>query len=141
MSKPKAMSRVMIDIETQVIQEISNLEEMILTEVPKLQEVRGEDDSTHLKVAASFFEPTQARYLFKKPLGKGASACVSLVQDVDIGRKVAIKEYKHRGDKGHRTCQKELQILGLLDHGGIPTIYDFGADEHKQYYCVMLYIE
>ena len=89
----------------------------------------------------SFFSPDQNRYGLQQNLGRGGYAMVSLAKDVDIGRFVALKVYLKEGDKSKEHCQKELKILGALDHTGIPTIYDFGQNDKGQYYCSMRYIQ
>jgi eukaryotic-like serine/threonine-protein kinase len=127
-------TRLMIDLEAKSIMEIRDLGETL--EIEDFQEEQNEQIG-----ATSFFYPSKSRYSVISQLGRGGAAAVSLAVDCDTGRKVAVKRYTKIGDKGKNLCKKELQILGMLDHGGIPTIYDFGTNPLKQYYCTMRYVE
>ncbi|MBM4359049.1 MAG: serine/threonine protein kinase [Deltaproteobacteria bacterium] len=89
------------------------------------------------------FEPaTGPRYAEVKPLGAGGMGEVALVEDRDIGRKVARKRL-HRGSSAADVVRfvDEIRTVGRLDHPGIVPIHDVGLDEHGEFFFIMKYVE
>lgn len=87
--------------------------------------------------------PRDLRYQPLRRLGSGGVGEVSLVQDNDIERRVALKRL-------HPGCQttdavirfiEEIHTIGQLDHPGIVPIHDVGVDEHGGYFFIMKYAE
>ena len=101
----------------------------------------GNEEDSSVPTVASVFSSDQHRYVLHKIVGKGGFASVSLATDHDIQRRVAIKIYTKDPEVSRRSCKKELEIMGGLEHPSIPSIYDFGQNEAEQYYCTMQYIE
>lgn len=90
-------------------------------------------------------EPTEGgdRYRDLATLGKGAMGEVSLVEDRDIGRKVAVKRLL--GGPGHAPALArfvdEIRLVGSLEHPNIVPIHDVGVDADGRYFFVMKHID
>ncbi len=86
--------------------------------------------------------PQKARYETVKKLGEGAFGEVTLAQDNDIERRVAIKRI--RADMADEDTLirfvGEVQSVGRLEHPGIIPIHDVGLDE-RGYFFVMKFID
>ena len=126
--------RVSIDVLNQNVQELESFGE-------ELEEGHFPSEKTDITGKRSVFYSEQERYSMVSQLGAGGAGTVSLALDCDIGRRVAFKKYSKDGEAGKDLCKKELHILGMLDHGGIPTIYDFGTNALEQYFCTMQYVK
>lgn len=85
----------------------------------------------------------QPRFEPIRSLGEGGMGEVLLVQDHDIGRKVAVKRL--RGDQQSEAAilrfAEEVRTVGHLEHPGIVPVHDVGVDEQGQHYLVMKYVE
>jgi serine/threonine-protein kinase len=81
------------------------------------------------------FEPVRS-------LGAGGMGEVALVQDQDIGRKVAVKRLLPglNLDALERFA-REVRIVGRLEHPGIVPVHDVGIDGEGRHYFVMKYVE
>ncbi len=75
------------------------------------------------------------RYRVRALIGEGAAGQVYLAEDPGVGRLVAIK-ILDRGVAKLERFQRELTVLGQLEHGGIVTIYDAGMHEGRPYYVM-----
>jgi serine/threonine-protein kinase len=78
-----------------------------------------------------------------KPLGEGGMGEVSLVQDHDIDRRVAVK-FLHSdiADPGMvARFIEEIHTVGQLEHPNIVPIHDAGRDDDGRYFFVMKHIE
>jgi predicted Ser/Thr protein kinase len=82
------------------------------------------------------------RFQNAKYLGGGGMGDVYLVEDVDLGRSVAIKFPKGErlGDEYLSRFRKEARAAARLKHENICTVYDFGVFNGKPY-LVMHYID
>jgi serine/threonine protein kinase len=94
--------------------------------------------------AASTHEPERGeRFEPLKPLGEGGMGEVLLVQDHDIGRKVAVKRL--RADQTSEAAllrfAEEVRTVGRLEHPGIVPVHDVGVDQEGAHYLVMKYVE
>jgi serine/threonine protein kinase len=89
------------------------------------------------------FEPaTGPRYAEVKRLGEGGMGEVALVEDRDIGRRVARKRMlPGSGPSDIVRFVDEIRIVGRLDHPGIVPIHDVGLDEDGEFFFVMKYVE
>ena len=93
--------------------------------------------------AVALFPKNQDRYRLVRALGSGAMGEVSLEQDNDIGRTVAVKRLT--GDpenpEGLVRFIAEVRTIGQLEHPNIIPIHDVGLDENGRYYFVMKYVD
>jgi serine/threonine-protein kinase len=88
-------------------------------------------------------ERAMDRYEVVKPLGEGGMGEVSLVQDHDIDRRVAVK-FLHSdiADPGMvARFIEEIHTVGQLEHPNIVPIHDAGRDDDGRYFFVMKHIE
>ena len=86
------------------------------------------------------------RYEVIRLLGEGSSARTLLCSDLHGERRVAVKElhFKHVENWKHlELFEREAKVLSLLDHRGIPKIFDFfeGRDASTTLYIVQEFIE
>ncbi len=80
------------------------------------------------------------RYVEGSLLGEGATAEVRVAEDVDIGRRVAIKRL-HRGGMRDEMLLREVRIVGGLEHPNIVPIHDVDVDDEGHPYLVMKHVE
>jgi serine/threonine-protein kinase len=82
------------------------------------------------------------RFVPVRLLGTGGMGEVTLVQDNDIDRPVALKRL--RGDASdelvHRFAE-EIRTVGQLEHPNIAPVHDVGVDDGGNHYFVMRYID
>ncbi len=86
------------------------------------------------------------RYQVIRSLGAGSSGRTLLCLDTREGRQVAIKElhFQHLENwKYLELFEREAKVLSLLDHPGIPKVFDFfqGEEESTALYIVQEFIE
>lgn len=84
------------------------------------------------------------RYQILRPLGEGAMSSVYLVRDLRLrGAEWALKELKlsqippHELDESLKLFAREGEIIGKLNHPGLPQLIDFYSDGAKNNYIVM----
>ena len=84
------------------------------------------------------------RYQIIKPLGEGAMSSVYLVRDLRLrGAEWALKELKlsvipaDEVDDAIKLFAREGEILGRLNHPGLPQLIDFNSDGAQNNYIVM----
>ncbi|CAM05781.1 non-specific serine/threonine protein kinase [Saccharopolyspora erythraea NRRL 2338] len=68
------------------------------------------------------------------PLGKGGMGAVHRGHDLHLDRRVAVKFLHLPGGPDEELEQRfirEARILARLEHAGAPTLYDFGAYDHR----------
>ena len=82
----------------------------------------------------------EKRFAVKNKLGEGAFGLVELLEDNHIGRNVARKSFKHADQMAFLEYEREVHIVGRLDHPGIPMIFDVGVDKEHPY-LLMKYVE
>ena len=82
----------------------------------------------------------EKRFAVKNKLGEGAFGLVELLEDNHIGRNVARKSFKHTDQMAFLEYEREVHIVGRLDHPGIPMIFDVGVDKEHPY-LLMKYVE
>src|SRR5262249_37557282 len=80
------------------------------------------------------------RFRTENELGRGGMGVVYRAEDVDIGRKVALKLIR-RDQAGFASAKerfcREPAITARLQHPGIVPVYALGADERGEPYYVM----
>ena len=92
---------------------------------------------------AGLLERSLDRYEVVKPLGEGGMGEVSLVQDHDIDRQVAVK-FLHSDIADPALVARfieEIHTVGQLEHPNIVPIHDAGRDDAGRYFFVMKHIE
>ncbi len=83
------------------------------------------------------------RYENVQTLGRGGMGEVALVEDRDIGRKVAVKRLIG-GASGPSEVARfvdEVRTVGKLEHPNIVPIHDVGVDENGQLFFVMKFVD
>ncbi|MBM4377039.1 MAG: protein kinase [Deltaproteobacteria bacterium] len=101
--------------------------------LPRLQVTEG---------VPRFEPPSGPRYVPVEALGAGGMGEVALVEDRDIGRKVARKRLlPGAGDDDVLRFVDEVRVVGKLDHPSIVPIHDVGVDEHGEFFFVMKFVE
>ncbi|HYH45903.1 MAG TPA: serine/threonine-protein kinase, partial [Thermoanaerobaculia bacterium] len=91
-------------------------------------------------------EPFTARqishYRLLRPLGRGGMGVVYLAQDVELGREVALKFLRHRGETrpaDETRFRREAQAAAALDHPNIGAIYEVGEHEGRRFLALAYY--
>ena len=82
-----------------------------------------------------------SKYLVLHKLGSGGMGTVYLAQDVDLGRKVAIKVMNIADSSGSLASRmmREARIVALLEHPSIVPIHDVGRlDDDRVFYAMKL---
>ncbi len=82
-----------------------------------------------------------SKYLVLHKLGSGGMGTVYLAQDVDLGRKVAVKVMNVADSTGALATRmmREARIVALLEHPSIVPIHDVGAlDDGRVFYAMKL---
>jgi serine/threonine protein kinase len=81
------------------------------------------------------------KYLVIHKLGSGGMGTVYLAQDVDLGRKVAVKVMNESDRTGALASRmtREAKIVALLEHPSIVPIHDVGLlDDGRVFYAMKL---
>jgi serine/threonine-protein kinase len=87
--------------------------------------------------------PAEQRFVPVRLLGTGGLGEVTLVQDNDIDRPVALKRLRaevHSEELVWRFAQ-EIRTVGQLEHPNIAPVHDVGIDDDGRHYFVMRYVE
>lgn len=82
-----------------------------------------------------------SKYLVLHKLGSGGMGTVYLAQDMDLGRKVAVKVMHMADPTGALASRmmREARIVALLEHPSIVPIHDVGAlDDGRVFYAMKL---
>ncbi len=97
-------------------------------------------DDEGVDVPATF--ESRTRYEPSKVLGVGGMGEVVLVNDHDIGRKVAVKRLLPEMTDPSIVARfvEEIRTVGRLEHPNIVPIHDVGVDERGRYFFVMKYV-
>jgi serine/threonine protein kinase len=101
-----------------------------------LPEIVREGDSVQLVPRA------QDRYEIVGPLGRGGMGEVSLADDHDIGRKIAVKRLV--GEQSPHVVARfidEVRTVGRMEHPNIVPVHDVGVDGEGRFFFVMKYVE
>jgi serine/threonine-protein kinase len=87
--------------------------------------------------------PGGPRYRPLRPLGEGGMGEVSLVEDQDIGRTVAIKRLRGEAQAAPQIARfvDEVRTIGSLEHPNIVPIHDVGVDDAGRFFFVMKYVD
>lgn len=84
-----------------------------------------------------------SKYMVLHKLGSGGMGTVYLAQDVDLGRKVAVKVMNISDSAGSLASRmmREARIVALLEHPSIVPIHDVGALEDGRVYYAMKLVQ
>src|SRR4051794_23574328 len=90
-----------------------------------------------------FLDPERPRFEALREIAVGGIGQVLSAQDLDIGRRVAIKRIRpdRRTDATFARFVQEVRTVGRLDHPNIVPIHDVGREEDGSYYFVMKYVD
>jgi len=83
----------------------------------------------------------RSKYLVIHKVGSGGMGTVYLAQDIDLGRKVAVKVMNVADSTGALASRmtREARIVALLEHPSIVPIHDVGAlDDGRVFYAMKL---
>jgi len=83
----------------------------------------------------------RSKYLVIHKVGSGGMGTVYLAQDMDLGRKVAVKVMKVADSTGSLASRmlREARIVALLEHPSIVPIHDVGSlDDGRVFYAMKL---
>lgn len=83
-----------------------------------------------------------SQYRLLRRLGRGGMGVVYLAQDVDLGREVALKFLRHRGEVrpvDEARFLREAKAAASLDHPNIGTIYEVGEHEGQRFIAMAYY--
>jgi serine/threonine protein kinase len=99
-----------------------------------------------MELSSVLAQRISGRYEIIRVLGEGASARTLLCLDLREQREVAVKELRFvhvRNWKHIELFEAEARILSMLDHPGIPRVFDFfnAAEESGSLYIVQELIE
>src|SRR4026208_663313 len=84
-----------------------------------------------------------SKYLVLHKLGSGGMGTVYLAQDVDLGRKVAVKVMNIADQSGALASRRrrEARIVALLEHPSIVPIHDVGTLEDGRVFYAMKLVQ
>src|SRR5262245_97310 len=87
--------------------------------------------------------PAEQRFVPLRVLGRGGLGEVTLVQDNDIDRTVALKRLhlEQATDELVFRFAQEIRTAGQLEHPNIAPLYDVGIDDEGRHFFVMRYVE
>ena len=83
----------------------------------------------------------RSKYLVIHKVGSGGMGTVYLAQDIDLGRKVAVKVMNVTDSTGSLASRmlREARIVALLEHPSIVPIHDVGSlDDGRVFYAMKL---
>ena len=101
----------------------------------------SDDAMIRLREEADLPDLTDSKYLALRKLGSGGMGTVYLAQDVDLGRKVAVKVMNYADSTGALASRmmREARIVALLEHPSIVPIHDVGTlDDGRVFYAMKL---
>ncbi|MEK6320236.1 MAG: serine/threonine-protein kinase [Acidobacteriota bacterium] len=101
----------------------------------------SDDAVERLREEADLPDLGSSKYLVIHKLGSGGMGTVYLAQDVDLGRKVAVKVMNVAEQTGALAARmtREARIVALLEHPSIVPIHDVGAlDDGRVFYAMKL---
>jgi serine/threonine protein kinase len=101
----------------------------------------SDDHLDRLRRNLSDTRTKSGKYLLGEVIGQGGMATVYEAEDIDLGRKVALKALKN-GDSSHelaRRMRREARIVARLEHASIVPIHDVGTlPDGRAYYTMKL---
>src|SRR5213596_2660951 len=103
----------------------------------------SDDAVERLREEADLPDLGSSKYLVIHKLGSGGMGTVYLAQDVELGRKVAIKVMNSAEQTGALAARmtREARIVALLEHPSIVPIHDVGALEDGRVFYAMKLVQ
>jgi eukaryotic-like serine/threonine-protein kinase len=101
----------------------------------------SDDAVDRLRQEADLPDLGSSKYMVIHKLGSGGMGAVYLAQDVDLGRKVAVKVMNVADATGALASRmmREARIVALLEHPSIVPIHDVGTlDDGRVFYAMKL---
>src|SRR6266404_511202 len=101
----------------------------------------SDDAVDRLREEADLPDLGSSKYMVIHKLGSGGMGAVYLAQDVDLGRKVAVKVMNVADATGALASRmmREARIVALLEHPSIVPIHDVGTlDDGRVFYAMKL---
>jgi serine/threonine protein kinase len=97
----------------------------------------------HLRVVADLPDLSGTKYRFIEPIARGGMGTVHLVEDLDLGRRVALKVLRDPDPRGDTVARMlaEARIVARLEHPGIVPIHDVGTLPDGRIIYVMKYVQ
>ncbi|MFB9676048.1 serine/threonine-protein kinase [Streptosporangium vulgare] len=82
------------------------------------------------------------RYELRRPIGRGGMGELWEGVDTRLRRRVAVKRVRRDriSEETLRRFRREAQVMALLRHPGVPTVYDFGEDDYG-FFLVMEFVD
>ena len=74
------------------------------------------------------------RYVIDRELGQGGQSVVFAAKDASLGRDVALKTARKKGDAANAFV-REARITGQLEHPGIVPVHELGRTSTGDIYC------
>ena len=71
------------------------------------------------------------RYRLLEPLGRGAMSAVWEADDLELGRRVAVKTLAPSADR--QRFEREARAVAALSHANIVAVYDYGESEGRPF--------
>jgi serine/threonine-protein kinase len=105
------------------------------TVLPRVEAARSGD--------GAISDSVRARYEHLRLLGAGGMGEVTLAQDHDIGRRVALKRLLPQAASADGLARfvDEIRTIGSLEHPNIVPIHDVGVDAEGRYFFIMKYVD
>jgi len=96
----------------------------------------------HLRDVADLPDLTGTRYEMVAPVGRGGMGAVYVVQDLALGRAVAMKVQSGAIDESSTTrLEAEARVLASLEHPGIVPVHDVGVLPDGRVFYVMKLVQ
>ena len=76
-------------------------------------------------------ELVAGRYRLLEPLGRGAMSAVWEAEDLELGRRVAVKTLAPSADR--QRFEREARAVAALSHANIVALYDYGESEGRPF--------
>src|SRR3569623_2706298 len=76
-------------------------------------------------------ELVAGRYRLLEPLGRGAMSAVWEAEDLELGRRVAVKTLAPSADR--QRFEREARAVAALSHANIVALYDYGESDGRPY--------
>ncbi len=124
----------------------SDLEKTLQSLDVKRQATKAHERSIELNLdPTSLHQPrgNSDRFRILRPHAKGGLGEVSIAEDLELNREVALKQIQNRFDIDRESRERfmsEAEITGQLEHPGIVPVYSLGTTHNGQPFYAMRFI-
>ncbi len=124
----------------------SDLEKTLQSLDVKRQATKAHEQSIELNLdPTSLHQPrgNSDRFRILRPHAKGGLGEVSIAEDLELNREVALKQIQNRFDIDRESRERfmsEAEITGQLEHPGIVPVYSLGTTHNGQPFYAMRFI-